>query len=422
MKALVNWVHSFMLAHDLYPESGKALVCLSGGPDSMLLSHCLIELQKLGHIKRLRFLHVDHGLRENSSEHAFTLKKWANDWGWDLHIVKLKGAPKNNQEMWARLCRKDIVADYRNSHNGEVVFTGHNIDDSFEWFLRQQVSSSQGNFTYGIPLKNNYYRRPFHCLSSKQIRHFIKDENIPVLIDESNNDSRYQRNYLRKNVKAPLLKAFPKGLAHYVERANEWAQSTHAHPQEEKIRRLSPMPGVVVIETFSDNGINGSAFKSEVLSSIKELSSASRGEIRQNLAKLLRNSAGRRGPFSFSGGVKVYCYGKLFVLVNAKGLKKIKHFDKVWSHHLKEKTLASQIPFVDIQSLPTKLETLGGMPFVIYENKNKKKNLKGLVNDPLFPKILESARQNNLELRPLSFLLKMAQGMNCRAFLLTRLA
>lgn len=408
---LTRWVGDFIDKHKLAGTSGKVVVGLSGGPDSMLLSHICEALVEQGRLNHVRHIHIDHGLRRESGKEAFLLKEWCKKWRWKFSLKKITGPiPKSNIEAWARKERRELLS--MDLNKDEVLFLGHHIDDSFEWYLRKTLNSSKGDFTFGIPLINGVVRRPFHCLTRSQIEKFVARFQIPFIEDSSNADSRFQRNALRKEVKAPLMKLFPKGMAHYVERSNQWANELKRAKEESgPVGQLSRYILGNSLICLQKRGGDFRDFEKDILHAIKELSSSERGNLRQNLEKLYQSldGAGRPGPLSFSGGVKVRMYGETLLFYNPDGEEDLKKYNGKWV----SRVIASDIPCENIKGLERTLQALGGLPYCLYDEKEF--GLKGLSQDPLFQQIIDHGRELGLGFRPISFLLREDEKRSARA-------
>ncbi len=65
----------------LLPESGKVVVALSGGRDSMALLHVVCVLKKQGLLKSVRAFHVNHGTRPENGEEEELVKKFCQKSG-----------------------------------------------------------------------------------------------------------------------------------------------------------------------------------------------------------------------------------------------------------------------------------------------------------------------------------------------------
>ena len=402
---LLEWVGSFIKKYMLAGEKRKVVVGLSGGMDSMLLSHICEALLEKGDLESVRHIHLDHCLRSDSSIQAHELKQWSEEWFWNFENKQIKGrSPNSNIEAVLRNIRRDILL--ASLERDEVLFLAHHIDDSFEWFLRQLLNSSKGNFTFGIPLINGKVRRPLHCLTRKQIENFVASSKIPFLIDSSNDDQKFQRNALRKQVKTPLLKMFPKGLAHYVERSNSWARENSLR---EKTK--SEISTYFLSEDVICLAKKGGSFRdheNEIIQSIKSLSSKERGEIRQNLEKLYHanETHGRPGPFHFSGGVYVRLYGETLLFFNNAGCKTLTNYCKYWINKIK----SAEIPKESLCSISEVIKKKGGLPFCLYPSRNLK--IPGLKKDPIFQDLIDFCQHNGFSLRPIVFLEKEIKKVN----------
>lgn len=399
-QALLQWVGEFIDKNQLAGSSRKVVCGLSGGADSMLLSHVCEALMNAGHLQSVRHIHIDHGLRLESAKQAFKLKEWAKDWGWNLRVHKITGEiPKSNIEAWARKIRHHLLNS--DCQDDEVIFLAHHIDDSFEWFIRQTLGSSQGPLRQGIPLVNKKVRRPFHCLSREQIERFVKRFKLPTLEDPSNKNLRYQRNKIRHQVKAPLLEIFPKGMAHFVERSNQWAEERGLTPKSKesppKVEEFWWGKNCVSL-VMTEQG-RWEEVKPQIVETITRLSPKKRGELRQNLAKLFNTLIeGRmRGPLVFSGGIEVAIYPGMLLILNQKGRVKLVEAAKNFKLHLK----TSQIPWRSLQKLNKDART-SGIPFVLFRGKTF--GLKGLKEDPYFQKVIDLGQEYDLYFRPLRHL------------------
>ena len=86
-KAFADHVELFMENNDLFPQSGKALVAVSGGMDSMALLAFLKEVQKRNRIKSLEVLHVNHGTRKENIEEERLVRKYSSSLGVECRVL-----------------------------------------------------------------------------------------------------------------------------------------------------------------------------------------------------------------------------------------------------------------------------------------------------------------------------------------------
>ena len=206
----------------LFPASGRAFLAVSGGADSMALLHLMVGLKEKYPqlLQELVVLHVHHGNRsEQDLELIEVLSEVKNlRLAYRVRHLGLDDGP--NFEARARAGRKEIFLEQ--VETGDLVYTGHHIDDSFEWSLMQSFKSGSVIPSLGIPVINGAIARPLHAFGRSQLRYFCERFQISFLEDPSNTELRFERNRLRSSLKF-LANDYPQALKHYVARANQLA-------------------------------------------------------------------------------------------------------------------------------------------------------------------------------------------------------
>jgi len=86
------------------------------------------------------------------------------------------------------------------------IATAHNSSDNVETILLNLFKGTGIKGLTGIPVKRQNIIRPILCLSSEEIRQYLKKNKIPFRVDESNLQSEYERNFLRNEI-IPKLKS-----------------------------------------------------------------------------------------------------------------------------------------------------------------------------------------------------------------------
>lgn len=305
----------------LFPTSGKMLVACSTGIDSMALLQCFLHLKKQKVINHLEVVHVQHNLRKVSQIETDFLRDFCQKNQLILHLKVLQ-PPKNltNVEAWARKARYQFFHQLCNEDT--YLATAHHLDDSFEWWLMNQLKGSANN-VLGIPVYNRHIVRPFLGVTKKQIRHYVRSLGLTYYEDETNTHSRFERNFLRQEVIAKMAERYPKYLKHYALRSmNEWEMREQAaHSSYQKIElgwgthfifAENQMPDVAVLEK-----------------ALKKLSSVERGQLSKELTKLrLAIKNGKKGPMIFSGGVKAFFNRSEILMLNRQGLSTFDEMDQ----------------------------------------------------------------------------------------------
>jgi tRNA(Ile)-lysidine synthase len=334
-------VRAFMNSHHLIHPNKTIVISVSGGVDSLALVDVISSFGV-----NFELLHFNHGTRpaENLLEenkirdlgHELGVK--VNVFHFDISLLD------SNFEKRARDLRKNIYNQF--IKNNYWVYTAHHIDDSFEWSLMQSFKQS-GMSTLGIPVFNNGLVRPFMCASKKQILRYARARKLHWVEDPSNLNEKFERNFMRLHLTSKILKRYPSTLAHYVSRNNQLAliQNVHRLNSDSKSVVTQEISGgyLLVADDFKNH-------KNEIKEIIFKLSSADRGEINNELDKLIKaqneiknNPASFpfKGPMNFSGGVQLFLIKDHLFLTNNFLLEFYQVLDFKLCSHLQS---LSQIP------------------------------------------------------------------------------
>jgi len=206
------------------------LVGVSGGADSICLTHALFRLGSQGFFPKMLIAHVNHGLRgnESDSDHKFvedfaaTLKS-QNAVKVDYISTKVCSNPnqKGNLENIARSHRYQFFSSQLVANAMDWVFTAHNQNDQVETILMRLLRGASMKGLGGIPLKRSlgdsgWVGRPLLTVSRKGILKYLEENNLAWREDSSNKSPRFLRNRVR-NQMLPIMhemigNRFEKGL------------------------------------------------------------------------------------------------------------------------------------------------------------------------------------------------------------------
>ncbi|MFG1546635.1 tRNA lysidine(34) synthetase TilS [Halobacteriovorax sp. FRX-3] len=284
-------------------------VACSGGVDSMVLAHLLVQAGA----KKLRLLHIDHGTRKEIEDEVELISSFANRHGLEFKTFKVEhlSLETRNFESIARQKRYQLLLS--NLAAGELLLTGHHLDDCFEWSLMQQFKSSAKQIDLGMPYRNGNIYRPLFAFSKKQILMYAKLAKLEWLEDASNKDLRYERNFIRSLVTNQIAPRFPGHLKHYCNRMNKLKMIKKELSRGQDFKVIQRQWGVVI----SYNGEISEGIEQAILSQ----SHSSKGRTHSQFDKLrslVKSSS--IGPLSFSGGLRVFNF-KNHLAVVKKGHK-----------------------------------------------------------------------------------------------------
>lgn len=332
----------FMTGMKLFPETGIAFVGLSGGADSLFLTLILKELLSLGHINKLIALHVNHGTRdENHLEEAFVKEFCSN---LEIELIIKHGRLDLNESNFENTARNFRQAFFKsNVNNGDRLYLGHHIDDSFEWSLMQNLKTSSLGSSLGIPLVNGIIARPLMIFTREQIERILKSINVLYINDESNLDEKFERNFIRNNLVPTIKERYPSYLKNYVARANSLASLMGLHrATKEQFTVVKDDFGGISI--YNKSGENSFFYARELIKNwIEYLSTNKRGSLREQLNKCIQaQSIGKSGPLLFSGGVLGFMDQGVIHLIPESKLDLYNNWDN--KNYLKLTKKGSQIP------------------------------------------------------------------------------
>ncbi|QNQ53491.1 tRNA lysidine(34) synthetase TilS [Serratia liquefaciens] len=183
------------------------LVAFSGGLDSSVLLHLLVQLRQQLPELQLRAVHVHHGL-------SFFADRWVEHCrqqcaAWQLPLVVQYVQVDGRQdgiEAAARAARYSAFA--ATLAVDETLLTAQHLDDQCETFL---LALKRGSGPAGLSamaaqtsLGNNGLLRPLLGSSRQQLEAYAQQHQLSWIEDDSNQDSRFDRNFLRLQV-LPLL-------------------------------------------------------------------------------------------------------------------------------------------------------------------------------------------------------------------------
>ncbi|MBZ7964861.1 tRNA lysidine(34) synthetase TilS [Campylobacter sp. 2457A] len=191
-------------------KKGKNLLAFSYGSDSSALFYFLMQ-NDISFDLAL----INYKTRVNSDKEENEAKKLALKFQKQIFI---KTAPKfkGNFEKEARDFRYDFFHQIclENSYNHLIL--AHHLNDQFEWFLMQLSRGAGLAEILGMNEIEKHEKyciiRPLLCISKNEILNFLKENEIFYFNDESNNDVKYFRNYIRKEFSNFFVEKFSKGL------------------------------------------------------------------------------------------------------------------------------------------------------------------------------------------------------------------
>lgn len=220
-------IKSFIKKYNL---SGTFIVAFSGGYDSM----CLLDmLNKEGY--DLVAVHLNHNWRgEESQKEAIVCKKFAKEHNIKFYTETLD-ANVPQTETAGRDARYEFFKRCAKKFNSNVVFTAHNYNDNAETVLYRIIKGTGLIGLQGIAEHRDIFYRPLLSMKRKDIEKYCKDNNLIPNNDSSNENTKYKRNLIRKEI-LPLLEKINPKVIDAINSLSEIAKEDN--PQKLAIRDL----------------------------------------------------------------------------------------------------------------------------------------------------------------------------------------
>lgn len=192
-----------------YTSSQNTLIVgVSGGLDSMTLLHVVhaLSAQRPPLFRSLFALHVHHGLRQAADRDEALVERYCRALGIAHQSVRVQVDANSGEglEAAARTARYEALLAEARRHPNPVVLLAHHQDDQVETVLLRWLRGAGLHGLAGmravttreeIPLL-----RPLLALSKAELAEYAAVNQVPHVEDESNQDDRFSRNYLRHHV------------------------------------------------------------------------------------------------------------------------------------------------------------------------------------------------------------------------------
>lgn len=202
---MITQVQAYISHHKLLPKQGKVIVGLSGGPDSMVLIHILVQLGYECIASHCNF----HLRGESSVNDEEFVASWCKENNIFIEVVSFDtqsyaSEKKISIEMAARELRYNWFEKLREKYKADAIAVGHHKDDSVETILINLIRGTGIKGLTGIPIRNNHIVRPLLAISRSEIMEYLSLNQILYVTDHTNQQDIYIRNILRLKV-LPLL-------------------------------------------------------------------------------------------------------------------------------------------------------------------------------------------------------------------------
>ena len=291
---------------DFCAPGDRVLIGVSGGADSLALAKAVILESESAALQPIAII-INHQLQEKSGDVAEATEKILVGMGYtDIRIIPVIVDGKDGIEASARRARYDAFEHVAREIDATVFLLGHTKDDQAETVLLGLARGSGTRSLSGMAEHYGMYFRPLLGISRAQTVAACAEWNIQPWFDPHNDDEKFTRVKVRKNVLPVFERELGPGISDALVRSakllrddadalDEWASSLFAgmNPRDLDVATLESLPRAVRTRVLRlaiyAAGAPAGSLSAEHIAPVEAMISAWRGQ----------------GASALPGGVKV---------------------------------------------------------------------------------------------------------------------
>lgn len=188
-------------SRSLFTPKNSTLIAVSGGVDSMVLCDLLLKLKY-----PFSIAHCNFQLRGNESDgdeqfiKQYCITNNIQFFSRSFNTIAYSAEHSVSIQMAARELRYSYFNELLQTNSFDVLLTAHHLNDSIETFFINLTRGTGINGIKGIEEKRDHIVRPLLSFSKDEILNYAKENNIQYRNDSSNNEDKYQRNFIRHQI------------------------------------------------------------------------------------------------------------------------------------------------------------------------------------------------------------------------------
>ncbi|NOX90974.1 MAG: tRNA lysidine(34) synthetase TilS [Gammaproteobacteria bacterium] len=205
-----------------FPKIKRLIIASSGGLDSHVLLHNIANLRDTLNNCECIALHINHGLSEKADQWTTHCAHQCEALGVPFANINVDAKNKTGEspEAAAREVRYQAFREFMQP--GDCLLTAHHQDDQAETLLLQLLRGAGPRGLAAMPyysgFADGWHVRPLLHFSRDELHDYAHRKGLSWIDDESNSDTRFDRNFLRHEVIPKLKSRFP-GMAATLSRS-----------------------------------------------------------------------------------------------------------------------------------------------------------------------------------------------------------
>lgn len=246
-------VQSVLISLSELKDVKRYWVAFSGGIDSYVLMHVLATHQhQLGDVK-LQAVHINHSLHDNADQWAQRCQQMCEELKVTFTAIDVDATPRigESPEARARTVRYEAIS--RLIKKGDCLLTAHHQDDQVETLLLQLMRGSGPKGLSAMPEVTSFNEaliaRPLINTRREYIQAYAVKHQLKWIDDDSNQDIKYDRNFLRHEVIPKLTQRWP-SLSQTISRSARYCA------EASEIMEKTALAALAQINPNNDNALS----------------------------------------------------------------------------------------------------------------------------------------------------------------------
>jgi tRNA(Ile)-lysidine synthase len=195
------------------PVPRRYCVAFSGGVDSHVLLHALVQLRDSLACSLFHAIHINHGIHPDAEQWERHCAMVCEGLGvsFEVRRVQVQRQVKHSLEATAREARYTALAEL--IHPRDMLLLAHHQDDQAETLLLQLLRGSGAKGLASMPgcvaFAQGWLARPLLVHSRDELQAYARVHQLPWIEDPSNLDTAFDRNFLRHVILPELRQRWP---------------------------------------------------------------------------------------------------------------------------------------------------------------------------------------------------------------------
>ena len=262
MSDILSRVLATVQRHGMFARGGRAVLGVSGGPDSLALLYLMRDLsEKRTPALKLHVGHLHHGIRGVAAdEDARFVERASSALGLPCTVerVDVPGLARERGvgvEVASRDARYAFLQRLARALAADWIALGHQADDQVETVLMRAMRGAgprgMGAIPYARPVNDVEHIlivRPLLDCTREELEAFLRSRGLEWRLDSTNLSPRYLRNRVRASVIPQLKRAWPGDLRHDLCSLAAAAQRLQSQAEKLSASVMSRQPAKHLLE------------------------------------------------------------------------------------------------------------------------------------------------------------------------------